>query len=204
MLNILDIISKQLFLVSNSDSSVTDRVLIFLIICFIQDSVVVSLPNNHYPQFVSSQYNAVVNENATIGSTVLTISASDNDTGAAGVVHYEGLQGTGSDYFALNSDTGEITSVKAFNTSSTPKVFFLTVTVRDRGSPVKYSQSKANITIGVQSPSYSNNQITSVSSTSMSIVLTKEPFDDSKILRYDIVAQQYDTSVSECEFAIFS
>ena len=159
----------------------------------------VSLPNNHHPTFIFSQYNAVVNENATIGSTLLIITASDNDTGAPGVVYFERLQGTGSDYFTINSDTGEITSVKAFNTSSTPKVFFLTVTVRDRGNPVKYSQTIANITIAVQSPTYINNAITSVSDTSMSIVLSKQPFDDTKIMKYEIVAQQYDQAITQCE-----
>ena len=130
---------------------------------------------------------------------MLTIAASDNDTGAAGVVYYEQLQGTGSDHFVLNIDTGEITTVKLFNTTSTPKVFFLKVAVRDRGNPVKYSRSNANLTIAVQSPSYSNNFIASTSSTTMSIVLSKEPFDDSKILNYQIVAQQYDQTVANCE-----
>lgn len=159
----------------------------------------VALPNNHHPSFIYSQYNAVVNENVTIGSTVLTITASDNDTGAPGVVYFESLQGTGRDYFTINSDTGEITSVKAFNTSSTPKVFFLTVVIRDRGNPVKYSLTNANITIAVQSPSYVNNEIKSVADTSMSIVLSKQPFDDTNIVRYEVVAQQYDQTVTQCE-----
>ena len=157
------------------------------------------VPNNYQPRFIFSQYNAVINENATLGSIVVTIYAADNDTGAAGVVHFEALQGTGHDYFTINGDTGQITNVKALNTASTPKVFFLTVNVRDHGNPAKYSQSYANITIAVQSPTYLNNSITSVSATTMSIVLTKEPFEDSKIISYQIIAQEYDPNIANCE-----
>lgn len=171
-----------------------------VIIDFCIGATAVLMPNIYNPRFIYSQYSVVINENATIGSIVATIIAADNDTGAAGAVHYEPLQGVNNDYFTINGDTGIITNVRALNTNSTPKVFFLTVTVRDHGNPAKYSLSAANITIAVLSPQLQNNTINSVGSTTMTISLTKEPFQDSSIIKYQIVAQEYDPTVANCKF----
>lgn len=174
-----------------------------ILLNFIAGSTAVVAPNYFHPEFIYSQYNAVVNENATLGSTILTIASTDNDTGAAGAIHYERLQGPGNDYFTINGQTGEITNVKSLNTTTTPKVFFLTVTARDYGTPIKYTLSHANITIAVLSPSLPDNTIVAVGATTMSIELSKEPFDDPKVLSYQVVGQEYDPNVSNCKYSVF-
>ncbi|XP_065068670.1 protocadherin Fat 4-like isoform X2 [Rhopilema esculentum] len=165
-------------------------------VVFDTGSSVIIQPNNYRPYFIHQSYSAVINENATLGSIVLIIAAADNDTGASGVIHYNQLQGANADYFAVDGRTGIITNVKSLNTSSAPKVFFLTVTARDHGTPAKTSLLAANITIAVLHPQYNNNSITTVTALTMQISLTKDPFEDSMIIKYEVVAQQYEASAT--------
>ena len=166
-------------------------------------SVVVK-PNYYDPYFVQTQFNAVINENATIGTTVMSLVAGDNDTGMAGLVHYNSLQGNGSNYFMVNDLTGVITTLLQLNSRTTPKVFFFTANVRDHGTPLRYSARSVNITIAVLSPSSLNNSITTVNSLTMDVILSKEPFLDEKIIRYQVVAQEYDPNTQNCEHFHFN
>ena len=160
-------------------------------------------PNYYDPYFIFNTYNAVINENATLGSNVLQLIAADNDTGAAGALHYNTLQGTDHDYFSIEERTGIIRNVKPLNSSSAPKVFFLRASVRDHGTPVRHSTADANITIAVLRPSVQNNTITGVTALTMTVSLTKEPFLDSKIVKYQVVAQEYDPNISGCKLISF-
>lgn len=169
------------------------------LISFTGVTAVTVKPNYYDPYFIFSTNNAVINENATLGSNVLQLIATDNDTGAAGALHYNTLQGTDHDYFSIDERTGIIRNAKSLNSSSSPKVFFLRASVRDHGTPVRYSTVDANITIAVLRPSTQNNTISGVTALTMTVSLTKEPFRDSKIIRYQIVAQEYDPTVKGCK-----
>ena len=181
------------------------KILLFIhftkLVLFTGVTTVTVKPNNYDPYFIFNTYNAVINENATLGSNVLQIIAADNDTGAAGALHYNTLQGTDHDYFSIDERTGIIKNVKTLNSSSAPKVFFLRVSVRDHGTPVRHSIADANITIAVLRPSAQNNTITGVTALTMTVSLTKEPFLDSKIVKYQIVAQEYDPNINGCKLS---
>eukprot|EP00794_Sanderia_malayensis_P015994 gene15994-17605_t len=153
-------------------------------------------PNNFDPFFLFSSYHAVVDQRIPVGSVIMKIIANDNDTGLPGLVHYDQLTGINSTYFKVNELTGAVTLLKSLNTSDTPKVFFLTLSIRDHGTPVRYSRNSANVSIAVQKPSHVNNSIVSVSSLTMDVILSKDPFQDSKIIKYEIVAQEYSPTSS--------
>ena len=60
--------------------------------------------NDNSPQFEKSSYVAVVAENRKIGSSILTIRASDPDSGMNGKVNYSMTGGDGK--FEMNPNTG--------------------------------------------------------------------------------------------------
>ena len=49
--------------------------------------------NDNAPQFEKTSYIGSVTEGAGIGSTVITVSATDNDLGFNGRIHYEVVDG---------------------------------------------------------------------------------------------------------------
>ncbi len=174
-----------------------------MVFAIAEETTSIAEVNNYTPYFIQNSFNAVVNENATIGSSVMKLAAGDNDTGMAGVIHYNQLSGSGSDYFHVNELTGLVTSLKVFNTASTPKAFFFTLMVRDHGKPARYAASSVNVSIAVLKPQTANNSIVSVDSLTMDVILSKDPFIEAKIIKYEVVAQEHHPDVANCECSFF-
>lgn len=65
--------------------------------------------NDNTPTFSESQYDVNVGEDTAIGSGVFTFLASDPDSGMNGLVTYTLMFSNASEFWVLNSSTGELT-----------------------------------------------------------------------------------------------
>ncbi|KAL1494818.1 hypothetical protein ABEB36_010350 [Hypothenemus hampei] len=100
--------------------------------------------NNFAPVFENAPYSASVYEDATVGTTVLVVSASDNDVGLNAQITYS-LGGDG-DTFTINSQTGAITTTKLLD-RETLAGYLLTVTAKDGGNPPMSDTTDVEITV---------------------------------------------------------
>lgn len=98
----------------------------------------VSDANNYAPVFENAPYSASVFEDAPVGTTVLVVSASDNDVGINAQITYtlgdELIGGERSTEFTINPQTGAIITAKPVD-RETLSGYLLTVTARDGGNP---------------------------------------------------------------------
>ncbi|XP_059476479.1 cadherin-related tumor suppressor [Neocloeon triangulifer] len=103
--------------------------------------------NDNSPVFDPKQYSASVAENASIGASVLRISATDVDAGLNGRVRYVIAAGDRNRDFSISEDTGVIRVAKNLNFERKSQ-YSLTVQAEDCGSAdVRYDS--ALLTIGV-------------------------------------------------------
>ncbi|XP_053097296.1 protocadherin beta-16-like isoform X24 [Pangasianodon hypophthalmus] len=115
-------------------------------------NVKISDVNDNPPVFSSDEYKTVVIENNSPGVAVLTVKASDADWGPNARLSYflddNNIQGNPvSSFVSVNSDSGVINAVKAFDYEQM-KTFSFNVTARDGGSPPL--SSEVTVTIIVQ------------------------------------------------------
>lgn len=95
--------------------------------------------NLHWPVFTSfSPLSGVVYENASLGNSVLQVSAVDDDLGSEGDVEYFIKSGNGIGKFAVNKSSGWLTIVSRLDFEVTSE-YMLTVEARDKGSIPKSS-----------------------------------------------------------------
>ena len=83
-------------------------------------SVVITDGDNHAPMFTAPLYNVSVLENATQGTLVTRVTATDLDTGSAGSVQYNITGGSGQAHFAINPSDGAIVTNAQLDTETTP------------------------------------------------------------------------------------
>ena len=62
--------------------------------------------NDFSPVFNPTKYDKIVNEDIGVGSTILSVSASDQDTGPSGQISYSIQSGNVANAFIINSQTG--------------------------------------------------------------------------------------------------
>ena len=95
----------------------------------------VSSPNEVTPVFLQSSYNTTIPENTPSGSVILTVQANDTDIGRSGDISYS--LAFGIEFFAIDSDNGDISPQFAFDYESTllPNQFELIAIAEDGGSP---------------------------------------------------------------------
>ncbi|KAL1117783.1 hypothetical protein AAG570_004098 [Ranatra chinensis] len=75
----------------------------------VEVTVYISDVNDNPPKFTSQNYTARLPENSTTGLSVITVKATDVDTGDAGVIKYTSILGYKNTSLNLNPDTGLIT-----------------------------------------------------------------------------------------------
>ena len=102
--------------------------------------------NDHRPMFTVSHYSAQVMENATIGTSVLQVAASDMDSGENGRIEYS-IQAPEVN-FDINNATGLVFVNKALD-YETKSVHNLVVIARDNGVGEQKSQTTAVVSIEV-------------------------------------------------------
>ncbi|KAM4732126.1 protocadherin alpha-8-like isoform 5-T5 [Anableps anableps] len=105
--------------------------------------------NDNSPVFSKSLYKIQVTENANIGTTVLTLSATDLDEGVNGQIVYsftEGARLNPEEMFSLHNNSGEIT-VKGSIDYEENQAFEIRVQARDKGSPPRSAHSKVLVEV---------------------------------------------------------
>ena len=102
--------------------------------------------NDNSPLFDPKLYSASISENATIGLSVLQVSATDLDDGLNGRVRYTIVGGDINLDFNIGEDSGIIRVAKNLNFERKNQ-YVLTVQVEDSGNDVRYDTATATITI---------------------------------------------------------
>uniref|UniRef100_A0A4W6EE91 Cadherin domain-containing protein n=1 Tax=Lates calcarifer TaxID=8187 RepID=A0A4W6EE91_LATCA len=107
--------------------------------------------NDHAPMFPQPFLNAFITENNSPGMSVLSVKATDKDSGNNARISYflEDSQLSGmsaSAYFSVNAESGEILAVRSFDYEQT-KEFNIRVKAQDGGSPPLSSNVTVKILI---------------------------------------------------------
>uniref|UniRef100_A0A182SYE4 Uncharacterized protein n=1 Tax=Anopheles maculatus TaxID=74869 RepID=A0A182SYE4_9DIPT len=109
-------------------------------------TVVVTGANRFAPVFQSPSYQVIVPENEPVGSTILTVSAPDNDDGPNGMVRYAIIAGNERNDFMVNSVTGAV-SIRNSLDFDLIQVYQLNITAEDLGYKPKRSIAMVTITL---------------------------------------------------------
>lgn len=113
-----------------------------------QDQVVVTLvatgENRYSPVFTALSYQVIVPENEPIGSTIVTVAASDSDEGPNGLVRYSISGGNVNKEFQVHPVTGAVTILKPLD-YDTIHEYRLNITATDLG--FKPHHTKAMLTV---------------------------------------------------------
>mgnify|MGYP001792379199 CR=1 FL=1 len=120
--------------------------------------------NDNYPIFLTRTYDGSVWNKASIGTPVLSVSASDEDEGDNQKVRYSMQQ---SIYFEINANSGMITTKTDLSKTTSAFTETLTVTASNTqpmvGAPAKPPESKTNVEITIstdQPPAFEKNTYT--------------------------------------------
>ncbi|XP_042348803.1 protocadherin Fat 2 [Plectropomus leopardus] len=101
--------------------------------CFVEIEVLDVNENLHRPVLSEFVYEAGVMEDAPVGTSVVTLTASDKDLGRDGVVRYHIHDGSGLGVFAIDEETGVIRTTETLDRETTPH-YWLSVYVTDLGT----------------------------------------------------------------------
>ena len=96
--------------------------------------ITVTDDNDHDPKFSLKPYTATIDENAGVGTLVVTLSATDQDIGDNAKLTYSIVSGAGKDFFTINPSTGKITLAKKPD-YETRSQYTLGLKVEDGGKP---------------------------------------------------------------------
>uniref|UniRef100_A0A672QBL2 FAT atypical cadherin 2 n=1 Tax=Sinocyclocheilus grahami TaxID=75366 RepID=A0A672QBL2_SINGR len=101
--------------------------------CFIEVEVLDVNENLNRPLFTQFVHKAAVMEDATVGTSVLTLTAVDNDLRQDGVVGYYIHDGSGLGIFTIEEETGVIRTAGLLDREAVPH-YWLTVYAKDLGT----------------------------------------------------------------------
>ena len=104
--------------------------------------VIVAPLNEHAPVFSQSFYNVTISENTSVGTTVLTIIATDSDSGSQGEVTFSLSSNSA---FYIDALSGSVTVKQALDYESVPS-YLLTVTAID-GDSASPKSASVNVTV---------------------------------------------------------
>lgn len=102
--------------------------------------------NDHTPQFVQPTFSASVNETATPGQAVMTVSAVDLDAGPNADVRYHIAHASRTDTFRVDAETGT-TYVAAELDYETAAELTFDVVAADRGTPARSATAAVRISV---------------------------------------------------------
>uniref|UniRef100_UPI00398EC22D protocadherin Fat 1a isoform X5 n=1 Tax=Pristiophorus japonicus TaxID=55135 RepID=UPI00398EC22D len=92
--------------------------------------------NDNAPEFKQSSYKASVNENVPVGTSVLTVSATDVDSGENGYVTYS-IANLNPPPFVIDYFSGDISISEELDYELMPRIYNLRVRASDWGSPYR-------------------------------------------------------------------
>ena len=109
-------------------------------------TITVVFTNLYQPTFEFQNYHASAREDATIGDSVIQVSATDDDVGLFGELHYSIIEGDDNNHFFMNSSSGEIKILLDLDREQT-SAFNLTVAAIDGGLTTSQSQRRTGTTL---------------------------------------------------------
>lgn len=101
--------------------------------CFVEIEVLDVNENLHRPVFTEFAYDTAVMEDAAVGTSVVTLTASDKDMGRDGVVRYHIHDGSGLGLFTIDEESGVIRTTETLDRETTPH-YWLSVYATDLGT----------------------------------------------------------------------
>lgn len=135
----------QVTAIDNPSGPSNQRRTSVLVVIKIQDE------NDNAPQFSQSGYTAVVPENVPTGFSVLTVKATDKDSGLNSDISYSFVDEPELEQinlFAMDDKTGVISVIQPLSGRGRSEPYFLTVRAIDAGSPQLSTDVKILIIIG--------------------------------------------------------
>ncbi|XP_078678305.1 protocadherin Fat 4-like [Branchiostoma floridae x Branchiostoma belcheri] len=111
-------------------------------------SVTVGAVNEFAPVFTQDPYAASVNENATIGTVVTAVNATDDDAGSQGLVLYSIVAGNSERKWVIDEESGNISIATTLDRETTD-TYELTVRAYDTYGVSPFNSTDVNVTITV-------------------------------------------------------
>jgi protocadherin Fat 4 len=115
-----------------------------------QDEVTVTLvvtgENKFTPVFTALSYQVIVPENEPLGSTILTVGASDGDQGPNGMIRYKISGGNERKEFAVDANSGAVTILQPLD-YDTIQEYHLNITAEDLGFKSRSTTAMLTITL---------------------------------------------------------
>lgn len=105
---------------------------------------VVTGENMFSPKFTALSYQVIVPENVPVGSSILTVKASDEDSGPNGIVRYSISSGNAGKEFQINSVSGSISILRPLD-YDTIQEYRLNITAQDLGFKSKEATATLSI-----------------------------------------------------------
>ncbi|XP_062909211.1 protocadherin Fat 1 [Mobula hypostoma] len=93
--------------------------------------------NNNFPEFIASSYQGSIDENVPVGTSILTVNATDKDQGENGYVTYS-IANVAPVPFNIHPFTGTIVTAEDLDYELMQRVYHLRVWASDWGSPYDY------------------------------------------------------------------
>lgn len=109
-------------------------------------TLIVTGENRFVPVFTALSYQVIVPENEPLGSTILTVSAADNDSGPNGMVRYSISGGNERKEFAVDVVCGAVTILQPLD-YDTVQEYHLNITAEDLGFKSKKTTAMLTITL---------------------------------------------------------
>ncbi|XP_052868798.1 cadherin-related tumor suppressor [Anopheles cruzii] len=109
-------------------------------------TIIVTGVNKFSPVFQSPSYQVIVPENEPVGSTILTVSAPDNDDGPNGMVRYSILAGNERNDFSVHAVSGAVVIRQPLDYDLV-QVYQLNITAEDLGYRSRRSVAMITITL---------------------------------------------------------
>lgn len=109
-------------------------------------TLIVTGENKHSPIFTALSYQVIVPENEPLGSTILTVSASDSDQGPNGMIRYEISAGNERKEFGVDPISGAVTILQPLD-YDTIQEYHLNITAEDLGFNPKRTTAMLTITL---------------------------------------------------------
>ena len=108
--------------------------------------IIVNNLNDNPPTFIGAPYSGIVIEHSDVGTSVVTVQATDADSGSPGVVRYSIVGGNFGSAFGVDAVTGVVTVANEIDRESV-SMFDLRVRARDLGQPEQRRTTIIPITV---------------------------------------------------------
>ncbi|XP_064600895.1 protocadherin Fat 4-like [Liolophura sinensis] len=109
-------------------------------------SLTVEPVNEHDPQFSAGSYQTFVSEDVAPGTSVLTVTATDQDAGVHGSLSFSIVSGNSDNHFAVEETTGVVKVAGSLNRERTA-VYNLTIRASDQGTPPLKAYTSVSIQV---------------------------------------------------------